>query len=179
MPPYEAIQQALEQGAVPLGAAECHGMLAGLLCMSRSVEEHWPDAVLVEMEQSAGGATEELHDALEALLVETREALSGDGFGFAPLLPDDDQPLAQRSTALGQWCTGFLYGLGLGGLEREAEHPEEVVEALADLAEITRAALGEQELEDEDDAPERDYAELVEYVRVAVMLIHESQVREE
>jgi uncharacterized protein YgfB (UPF0149 family) len=40
--------------------------------------------------------------------------LAGNDSAFAPLLPDDDAPLAERADALSMWCQGFLYGLGSG-----------------------------------------------------------------
>ncbi len=83
---------------------------------------------------------------------------------FAPLLPDDDEPLAERATALAQWCQGFLYGLGTGRLNSIDELPGEVGEIVHDLTEISRATPGEEDPTEDD---EQAYAELVEFVRVA------------
>jgi len=101
---------------------------------------------------------------------ETSQALGGESMDFAPLLPDDDQPLAGRTSALAQWCQGFLYGLGTGRLNSIAELPGEVGEIVHDLAEIGRAAPGEDE---PTEADEHAYADLVEFVRVGVQLIYD------
>ena len=57
---------------------------------------------------------------------------------FQPLLPADDESLDDRTAALGEWCQGFLYGLGAG---RAVPDPDtlkgEAAEVLRDITEIT------------------------------------------
>ena len=85
-------------------------------------------------------------------------------------MPDDDDALRERTESLGNWCGGFLSGLGLGGLPDPSQLPEEVAELLDDLGQIARVDF---ELDDADEQEQAAFAEVVEYVRVGVLLINE------
>lgn len=159
--------------------AEAHGCLSGALCASRDYSlASWMDELL---DDAAGESTAAPPDAvgsvkqyLQTLYDDTSRALRGDDMEFAPFLPDDDLPLARRAEALAQWCQGFLYGFGAAGGNRphgRAESlPPDVDEILRDLGQIARATAGEQEPTEED---ESDYAEIVEYIRASVQLVHD------
>ena len=91
---------------------------------------------------------------------------------FQPLLPGDDASIGDRTSALGEWCQGFLYGLGtgVGGCRRLRVLQGEAAEVVRDMTEITHVDV------DPDDDPESNeaaYAELVEFVRVGVQLLYE------
>jgi uncharacterized protein YgfB (UPF0149 family) len=88
---------------------------------------------------------------------------------FEPLLPDDDEPLVARSAAMALWCSGFLFGLGAGGVRDFSVLPEDVREIAGDIAEISRAGVDGGESEEDEAA----YAELVEYLRAGVTLVFE------
>jgi uncharacterized protein YgfB (UPF0149 family) len=90
---------------------------------------------------------------------------------FHLLLPGDDEAIALRVQALGDWCQGFLTGLALGGIKDLQALPDNVREIANDLLEIARAHSSYDLEEQEED--EQAYAELTEYVRVGVMLINE------
>lgn len=112
-------------------------------------------------EPSKPDATLERMRAFSAAELEDRS------FGFSLLLPDDDAPMLERSQALFDWCRGFLGGFGLAagsapGLSEEGR------EALSDLARL--AAAGAQEEADEES--EVALAEIEEFVRVVVLLLH-------
>ena len=100
----------------------------------------------------------------------TANALAADDFSFSLLLPDDDAPLSVRTDALSQWCGGFLYGLALGGFREDVEMPGNVSEVMKDFYEISHARFA---YEATDDADEAAYMEIVEYVRMSVLLLHE------
>ena len=107
--------------------------------------------------------------AAKALL----ELEAGD-MGFTLLLPDDGEPLRQRTAALADWCHGFMHGLALaGGADQGAmaDMLDEAIpaEILDDFSEITKAGADETEGEDSEQA----YVELVEYVRVSTQLIYD------
>ncbi|MDH3561200.1 MAG: UPF0149 family protein, partial [Gammaproteobacteria bacterium] len=82
----------------------------------------------------------------------------------------DDIPLALRSKALGQWCQGFLYGLALGGVPEEGGQPGNVQEIMRDFYEISQASFDH---DSDDETDEAAYIEIVEYVRMSVLLCHE------
>ncbi len=90
---------------------------------------------------------------------------------FAPLLPTDDAPIGDRTLALGEWCQGFLYGLGSGVAVPEASGlPGDAAEVLRDMTEITHVDV---DPEDDLESNESAYAELVEFVRVGVQLLYD------
>ncbi|MCZ7153737.1 UPF0149 family protein, partial [Salmonella enterica] len=80
---------------------------------------------------------------------------------------DADRSLAERSGALFDWCRGFL---GAFGMAAGANPPlsEESREALADIARLATA----QPQEEGDEEDEEALAEIEEFVRVAVLLLH-------
>jgi hypothetical protein len=89
---------------------------------------------------------------------------------LALLVPGDDAALEQRTTALCQWCNGFLYGLAGHGAADPERLPGDAGEIVRDLGEITRAGVDGQE---SDEVNESAYIELVEFVRVGVQLVFE------
>ena len=105
--------------------------------------------------------------ALGASPYELHGALSAGGVGFDLLLPDPAAGLEERAQALFDWCRAFLGGFGLAAVG-DAPLSDDGAEALADLGKLAQASpeLGEGE-EDED-----ALAEIEEFVRVAVLLLH-------
>jgi uncharacterized protein YgfB (UPF0149 family) len=88
-------------------------------------------------------------------------------------LPDDDAPLVERAMALSQWCQGFLYGFGIGGAVPRDRLSGEVEEVLRDLTHIGQASV---ETGADAEEEEQAYAEIVEYVRAGVQLIHDELI---
>lgn len=161
------LEDTLAEAGSPTEAAEAHGSLCGALCAQSPVHfESWLDELLED--RDAHG--ERNRDVLQSVFSRTCHDLDGDGMEFAPLLPDDEEPLAGRTSALAHWCEGFLYGLGANGLTSIDALPGEVGEIVRDMTEISRAACGSDEPTETD---EQAYAQLVEYVRVGVQLIYD------
>jgi len=150
--------------------AELHGVLCGRV----SGGEHLSDADLIatvaEFLDVTPERVEDFGDMLPDLYQFTYGQICSSGFEFAPMLPDDDFSLNERLASLGEWCQGFLFGLGNSGLSVETKLTGDIADALGDLASISQVGALEDENEEEDD--EVSYAELVEYVRVAVLLIY-------
>jgi uncharacterized protein YgfB (UPF0149 family) len=107
-------------------------------------------------------------DALRELIAAVVEGVSDDGFSFQLLLPSEELPLSERLAATGEWCGAFLSGVGegLGGAFNVTEDGREALEDLAAIAQVSTELHG-------DDDEERDYAELCEYIRVAVQLLYD------
>jgi uncharacterized protein len=170
--PYQRLAQCLAAGALAPSPAEVHGILCGLICAGHpQPEATWLAEVAPqgpEGDASAGGC----RDQLDALAEQTRADIEGPGLGFAPLLPDDEEPLRTRAEAVYDWCRGFLYALGLAGV-READLSEQTREVFNDFVAITRMDLSDLE-EGEDN--ESALMEVVEFVWVAAMLVYEERV---
>lgn len=150
-------------------AAEAHGCLCGALCASNDYSfANWFEELAEDTEEPSE-ETKSAKALMQTLYTETMRSLRGDEMEFAPLLPDDDMPLAKRAEALAQWCQGFLYGFGsVAGQQRKL--PPEVDEVVRDLTQIARASAGDSEPTEED---EEDYFEIIEYVRVGVQTVHD------
>jgi len=171
-PDFEHVSDALRSMGTEVGPAELHGTLCGLFCAhGPGVEALWVKTTLASGDHPttiARDALETLHDLYRLSESELCEEL----FGFHLLLPDDDEaPLNERVAALGSWCRGFMLGLAEGGLGDLAALPDDVPEVLEDLNDIARVASYETE---DDEQNETAYAELVEYVRVAVTLTYQT-----
>jgi uncharacterized protein YgfB (UPF0149 family) len=110
--------------------------------------------------------TEPAETALEEFYSASLSNIQDLSFLFQPLLPDDELPLNERLVAIGDWCSNYISGLG-DGMGDEFEVSVEGKEALEDIAAIGQISV---DLESDDDG-ERDYTELVEYIRIAVQLI--------
>ena len=166
---HEELEQKLDAAAAEGGASEAHGLLAGIICAGgKSAPELWQTHMLGENTLSA--AAVEVRGQLVALHADILRQFNDDAFGFDLLLPDDDAPLSLRTEALSHWCGGFLYGLALGGFREETGMPDNVSEVMKDFYEISHARFA---YEATDDADEAAYMEIVEYVRMSVLLLHE------
>lgn len=155
-------------------ASENHGVLSGLLCAQGYARQ---DEWLARVRGEAGEVAEpDLDDEslaqelaiVGALYEETTQCLNDTGFVFDLLLPEEDQPLTVRADALGAWCRGFLYGLGVGGIEDHTVLPDDVREIIRDVAAISQASV-----DSGDETDEAAYMELVEYMRAGITLVFE------
>ncbi len=165
-PDYSQIQQLLVAQHSLAEAAEAHGTLTGCLCGASAYRfEDWVPEILPE-----GHAAPEALAMLRELYAVTAGALLRPDMEFELLLPADAAPIALRTTALAQWCQGFLYGLGAGAITDASTLPGEVGELVRDFVEITRASVDTRQ---DAEANESAYAELVEFVRVGVQLLFE------
>ena len=167
---FREIASVLQSAGSQVVAAESHGCLCGALCTTSDYSvERWLDE-LVATEDEDSEVELSATAPLRLLFADTVRALRGDEMEFEPLLPDDDEPLEHRAAALAQWCQGFLYGFGTGRPMRPEDLQGQVNEVLKDLGDISRATVDVGDAGEEEEA---SYAEVVEYLRVGVQLIHE------
>jgi uncharacterized protein YgfB (UPF0149 family) len=176
---FEEFERVLSEAGSFTAAGEAHGTLCGALCaMAAYRVEDWVGELLPggrdTSDSSLTSDDNHLPDSVfDLLFTETAQALNGQLMEFEPLLPDDDSPIDGRATALGEWCQGFLYGLGAGRLASVEELPGDLPDVVRDFTEISRAAVDEKEsLETNEQA----YAELVEFVRVSAQLVFDELV---
>lgn len=166
---FTALADALERANAVVGTAECHGLLCGLLCGDPVTPlERWVGEVLPDPEPG-DQPTEEIRAVLVRLHRQTAAQLASPGMDFTPVLPGDEASLRERGAAFTAWCGGFLYGLGLSGLDLDQALDPEAREFVTDLADMARLETESLETGEEDEAA---LAELVEYVRVGVLLVN-------
>lgn len=167
---YQLLDEILRRAGAESDAAECHGTLVGLACSNPGAgPEPWLDLVLVELDPD-DLLVAECRAALLQLYQSCCSDLQSQRMVFDPLLPEDDQHISVRASAMGRWCQGFLFGLSLGGLPEFSSLPGEVPDIITDMSELTRAGVDEGTDEEEG---EQAYAELIEFIRVSVRLVHE------
>lgn len=162
--PYTAFATLLSSNGHPVSPAELHGLLLGRSCAGAGFDvDSWlaDAAQLLESEP-----VDNVRNALIGLQEMVKAELTGEDITIVLLLPGDDQPLTERAAALGQWCQGFLSGFGLnaGGKDLSSE----VNEVLQDLSAISQVQDALEESED----GESDYMEVMEYLRVAPLLLY-------
>lgn len=157
------VDAAVRRLGLGVSPSELHGALCGWLAGGGSDTPDWPGKVLAD--DAAPSPSPD--DALDRLRQASARQLDDRSFGFELLIADDDAPLVERSGALFDWCRGFLGGFGLAA-GRDLPLSEESSEALADLARLA-AATPQDEGDEEDEAA---LAEIEEFVRIAVLLMH-------
>ena len=166
---YNEVAAALAGVEADLSAAEAQGMLCGLFCSTETPDAARWIAQVLDGLSPKGEPAREVLEALSSLYQDTRDRLENDSLEFDLLLPDDEQSIGDRAAALGQWCEGFLFGLGMAGSHDPAKLPREANEVVNDLTEIARVDTDIQADEDSEIA----YTELVEYLRAATLLVRE------
>ena len=165
---FDQIDAALRNA--DMQAAEAHGTLVGMMCAAGQspVQDWW-----AQVFEPAEGAPEmpDRPEVIDTMYSETVSSLLDGAGTFDLMLPDDEDALESRADALHEWCHGFLYGYGIASGRDVSLLPEEAAEVLRDMGQFAQARfeLGEDAEEDE-----LSYSELVEYLRVGVMLLFET-----
>jgi uncharacterized protein YgfB (UPF0149 family) len=167
---FPEVARVLQSLQSSVAASESHGCLCGALCTTQQYAvESWLDEVVPD----AGDDPGDDRAPLRLLFADTVRALRGEEMEFQLLLPDDDALLVERAMALSQWCQGFLYGFGTGRAVARDQLSGEVEEVLRDLTHISQAAV---ETGADAEEEEQAYAEIIEYVRAGVQLIHDELI---
>jgi uncharacterized protein YgfB (UPF0149 family) len=160
--PYNAFATLLSGAGHPVSPAELHGLLLGRSCAGAGFDaDGWFDDAkeLLETEPEPN-----VRQALIGLQEMVKNELTGDDMAVVLLLPGDDETLAARTLAMGQWCQGFLHGFARVGGQPMSDDARDVLQDLAAIAQI-------QDALDESEEGESDYMEVMEYLRVAPLLL--------
>jgi uncharacterized protein YgfB (UPF0149 family) len=171
LPDFEHTIQLGQGNLDTAGLAECHGVLCGLVCRKSggTANDFLHYLAQLQLLVNPGAA---LGAALTEAFESTVQQLTDEDMGFELWLPDDDELLEDRTTALAQWCYGFVAGLASGGQFDILS--EEGREAIDDLQQIARADFVVPEGEGPDsEEDEVAFTEIVEYVRVVTLMMHE------
>ncbi len=166
LPTYVELNQALSNTALKLHPSQVHGLICGILSGNSKDTTAWEELI-------AGDKTHEpakTHEILQHLYDESKKQLNDFLFDFHLLLPADSSTLPERAEALTVWCQGYLTGLKMVQVKIVGREPSEITEAINDLIEIAKMNFEEVIASEEDEAA---YIELVEFVRMAVILIYQ------
>ena len=171
---YEELLIPLQKLDIDKDPSEIHGSLCGILCAKDKHEAQIDIALLIPELDSANLLHRECFDSLTELYNQTLLQLNDPNCEFYMLLPDENSTDLQTLVdALGDWCQGFLVGLSFGGITDIDGLEPDSAELVQDFVEIARAGSS-YALEDSDDE-QQAFTELLEYVRIGVLLIHEEQ----
>lgn len=158
---YQQVDQALAQLRLATTAAELHGATTGWMVAGAATPmTQWLSSLGYE-----ANANEVQNEQLRGLFEASAKQLTTQNMSIDLLLPDDDASIQARGSALQQWVDGFLSGFGLA--PSALELGEDAQEALQDLYRLAGVELDY----DEDEGDEAAFAELVEFVKVTVLLL--------
>lgn len=169
-PAYDEAARLLQEAGAPVGAAEAHGIITGVLCVPGSARVAWRELVLGPGADNSHDAPAGLQQLLTTLQRSTQAHLSGLECDFTPLLPGDEHSLAEQIEGLTDWCRGYLLGLHASGVHDPQRLSGDAGEIIQDITRISEAEL-DGSLADEEE--EKALAEIVEYLRVGVQLVFE------
>jgi uncharacterized protein len=142
-----------------------------LWCLSEALDpEAWVAAVLTE--EKAITDPELARNGLLSLVEETASELDDDQYSWTLVLPDDDTLIAERIAALAEWCDAFVIGLVQAALGERAPLAGEAREFVEDVQAIAR--VDEASTDSQDEAA---LLELVEYVRMGVIVLRGESLR--
>jgi len=164
LPAVNDILQASRLLGLSASPAELHGGLCGWLAAGGADLPAWPAKVLADDDLPAPEADSVLDQLRQAVVAQLEDR----DFAFELVLVEPTANLQARTDALFDWCRAFLGGFGLAAGKRPVLS-EEGEEALQDLARLAQASSDEFDSADED---EDALAEIEEFVRVAVLLLH-------
>ena len=162
---FESLSALLERNNILTSAAEVQGMICGMLGGGMPLEsQDWLEP-LADVINQGETLPKDVISAFKSLFDSTCQQLVEGDFALVLCLPDDAAPINERGKALLNWVHGFLLGFGLHQADLTG-CSDDVKEGLEDFAEIAR--MDEEMSEDEES--EQALFEVMEYVRVTVML---------
>ncbi|WP_282176940.1 YecA family protein [Vibrio nereis] len=170
LPDYLTLASELQSAGIAVNPSELHGLLAGMLSGGLSLtDKSWQPMVFDYTNDGMGWPMQVLKLA-EKTLDATISDLTGSGMDIDILLPDEEASasLFDMADGLAEWVNHFISGLGLVNAELK-KASKDVKEALADLEEISKLGI------DEDDDMEEQaqlLEQVVEHVKACVLTIH-------
>ncbi len=167
---YEQLGVVLELAQLDVTASEVHGIVAGAI-VNHLKTGKTPDLLkLIEpTADAAQGRFSNLLTLVYEVYRQTSDHLFDDSTQFDILLPDDDEPIEFRADELASWCKGYVLGLLHNDAFSIDQLPSNSPEIVRDFIDISEAAGGLDDEEEEDWA----LTELHEYVKVGAQLIFE------
>ncbi len=146
-------------------ASEIHGLLTGIVCAGYTFEDEGYLAIINDFFNSGEGLSKNLKDLLKQLYGDIWQTILDENFSFQLLIPDDDEAIVERGTAMSVWVQGFNLGFGLQQ-KNKSNYSKDVEEIISDFADIANLS---NDLEDSEET-EQAFFEILEYVRISAQL---------
>ncbi|EKO5200834.1 YecA family protein [Vibrio vulnificus] len=170
LPSYQVVADEMKMATLAVTPAELHGLLAGMISGGLSQQDHSWQPMLFDYTNDGMGWPSAALEQAQALFNVTSAQLTSDEMVLNLLLPntEGEDAIFALADALSDWINHYISGLGLAGAALD-KASEEAKEALADLEEMARLGVDE-----DDDLQEQ--AELlehvIEHVKACALLIH-------
>ena len=148
-----------------ISISELHGAVCGLAAGSARSLDGGAEGrdLLDELIELLGSDALTDADSVDEFMRASLDAMLADDLSFAPLLPDDEAPIAVRLQGVAEWCGAFAAGYGAHPVAED----EQSEELLRDFIAISGA-----ETDDEDDeSAEAALSELEQYAKVGALLL--------
>ncbi len=168
LPAFATVSKTLAAAASDIPTAYLHALWCGLVVGGQYCSpKEW-----VALASGDGEFWNSLTPEAKQIILQIAEGtllqLEDPDFTLMLLLPDDDSSaLESRVEALTEWCLGFI--IGFDKKKQPVLLEGDAAQALADLTKISEMECDVEETEED----EQSYTELVEFVRVSVMMIHQ------
>ena len=167
---YSQFESTLQKGNADYLPAESQAIACGMLVVNISADKlKWVQLLVGDIDPNDSAQHTAIAE-LGQLFDLVKQQLQDSNLAFDLLLPDDNVALTERVKAIQEWCSGFLLGISLAGVQDQRSLPEDTRDLLADFTEI--GTSGDFDLDDENESEEA-LAEIVEYIRMGVLLINE------
>ncbi|MFT5258664.1 MAG: hypothetical protein ACI9J2_000616 [Saprospiraceae bacterium] len=164
---YNSLNQSLITSQFGGSAAEAHGIASALCC--RGVGINQLDPILDKFNLTDQVALV----SVQSLMEMSKRNLGQTNFSFELWLPQE-VGLIFESSALSQWCSGFIIAFlhdGEGIMDKLGETAAEAIDDIVQIAAIEHTADSEEDQALADN--EVAFFEITEYVRMSVQLIFE------
>jgi uncharacterized protein YgfB (UPF0149 family) len=164
LPSYAVLKKTLHAFQTNAHAAQIHGLLCGYLCRTavNKINSTW-ESFFPGIKKS-----KKLYQLLQEIIEASYRQLNEFSFEFYLILPTEKTNINLRAEALGLWCQGFLTGLDAEHISHLQNQSGEISEAIKDILHISEISFGDIAENEEDESA---YVELVEYVRLSVLMI--------
>lgn len=158
---YHIAKEALEKFSTTETIASAHGILCGYACVNVDITiENWLYEILEEYSKDDDFQT------FARIFNATLEELSDPELNFN-LLIDEDSGLTVMAMDIKDWSNGFLTGLGLSQVQTGDAEILEILENISDIAALDSSIT-------ETDENANDLNEILEFLRMSVLLIQET-----
>ena len=170
----EHLRPYLQQIGMNSSVAEAHGLFSGIICVDPNKQKKYFWFELLDLaidEQNV--LSREARDEVDLYYQTIEQALNSDELDFQ-LAIDEEDSLMDRIEDLSIWVQSFLYGLGLNQQSLSVQGSEDVKDFIKDLIEISHAEDYDLSSEDQgEEDNEKSLFELIEYVRMGVLLVYQ------
>ena len=169
---YTQVSELCQDFFPDLTPSQLAGMIHGLLGHGFVVEtERWKQH-MSEFLASGEPLPEPALEGLEQLIAFSQKDYQADSFSIDLIRPEDDYPLEQRASAIGDWCQGYLTGYGLVKNTNAKELEGEAKEALQDISEIARIDF--EGVDSEDNEMEKAFMTVCEHIKMSGLILFQA-----